>query len=1309
MQRKVVKVSAGELHTFMATSDGMLYAVGDNNDTTLGVGPRSDLVVHPRPVLMPSTSKGLSNSSNKEPSPGTSPSSASSSPLGQAAPVSIVPSNSSSPYTSSSLSALGALDMDTLGRHTLALSEEGKVFSWGSSSEGQLGHGMCEPSHIPRLILSLEGIKIVQVECGWSHSLCLSADGRVFAFGNGDDGKLGLGNTLDFVVPFTVNYFINNNIRIKHISAGHFHSAAVDDDGFLYTWGSGVCSVLGHGNYDRQLTPKRVILWQLCADGAHSAHHGAFVPWNGHEDEKVPSPRSPTKPNGSTWKRASAKGKDGVEENQGDSNPQLVLTPPTTPSKRVKQESYSPAISSPFRIQDHTIEWEDEDRVVSIASGAFHMMAATMGGRCFTWGKGDTFALGHNNTQDAHLPTQVHALKNHHISKVACSMNHSMALADLDPIDDPTSSINLNRPGMVSSTPTYESKVHLYFSSSLGSTPTPKSGQFFVPTSPSPQLPPTQPSNAPGIPISFAISSPGVGGFSKATSRIPNDATISNAQSSSQSNATSSSSNHEIHRPTLSQDFEESTVESLAEIAEFAKTASEMRVLGISTTASAFEKAIYGTVSTPKASSILSEVGRSPSSSSARRPSVGASASVSGASVSASGTSSGPGSDSDSPRSPLKGSEAAPASKPMRISKIATHQRRAHTVQPDDDFPNIATTFRNTIMDTAEYSLVSGRVDAEVAQLKFMLDSSLGSRGESVDATGHRYARSEKITRPKNRFERRSSGHADHSNNSDQEMDSSSSDDNVEELLDGDPFSRGSSLVSDPSEGKIKTARDGSIGLDASLSSVPPSPRTGSYTVFQDQSSTASSPVFRSGPSNATSPLMDDDAEVLSNPSKASEALSPEVDTMPPSPLKFGFTKRVPAPEGSELEHNLTDDEDDFSPRSDAAVPTTTRHNDRSKGEKHTSKTTGSNSKRDKKKEKKSKSSGRSTGGGAARFGQLVEDFFRKNGNDPNRRAARLDSVQHEMNHKNEKMDSLSDVWLVQLMPRWDTARRTRNAKKIWRRGIPANIRGVVWSFLIRNDLSLDFNVYDAALRSSQLRYKLWLDGEDQDRNVRSGQSPFHVIDVDVPRTHPETKLFKPGGPFHGDLVSLLHVYAAFDREMSYVQGMSYLAAFFVTHCVDPFTAFRCFANLLNTHFFRNLFRMNLTQILRHMSAYELLFERHLPQLFAHFKALCITPEQYLLDWFMTCFSRAFSLQIASRIFDCLIIEGEIVLYRTALAILKVSEHMLLDTDFEQLLPMFRTIAREIDEDTLFATIDSIKVPREVRDFIRKIALDPLN
>lgn len=75
-------------------------------------------------------------------------------------------------------------------------------------------------------------------------------------------------------------------------------------------------------------------------------------------------------------------------------------------------------------------------------------------------------------------------------------------------------------------------------------------------------------------------------------------------------------------------------------------------------------------------------------------------------------------------------------------------------------------------------------------------------------------------------------------------------------------------------------------------------------------------------------------------------------------------------------------------------------------------------------------------------------------------------------------------------------------------------------------------------------------------------------------------------------------------------------------------------------------------QILKHLKIYDLLFAKTLREVHAHFAALSVSPESYLLDWFMTLFSRALPFDAASRLWDCYLIEGEVFLFRAALALL---------------------------------------------------------
>ena len=79
--------------------------------------------------------------------------------------------------------------------HMLALcgAPAHEVLSWGEGCEGQLGHGTREPEPYPRVVSKLDGARTVAVTCGAWHSLTISVDGVAYAFGEGRDGQLGLG------------------------------------------------------------------------------------------------------------------------------------------------------------------------------------------------------------------------------------------------------------------------------------------------------------------------------------------------------------------------------------------------------------------------------------------------------------------------------------------------------------------------------------------------------------------------------------------------------------------------------------------------------------------------------------------------------------------------------------------------------------------------------------------------------------------------------------------------------------------------------------------------------------------------------------------------------------------------------------------------------------------------------------------------------------------------------------------------------------------------------------------------------------
>ena len=66
------------------------------------------------------------------------------------------------------------------GKHCLALSVDGEVYSWGEGDDGKLGHGNKTHCDRPRVIEALRGKDISFIACGGAHSAAITATGEIF-------------------------------------------------------------------------------------------------------------------------------------------------------------------------------------------------------------------------------------------------------------------------------------------------------------------------------------------------------------------------------------------------------------------------------------------------------------------------------------------------------------------------------------------------------------------------------------------------------------------------------------------------------------------------------------------------------------------------------------------------------------------------------------------------------------------------------------------------------------------------------------------------------------------------------------------------------------------------------------------------------------------------------------------------------------------------------------------------------------------------------------------------------------------------
>lgn len=89
------------------------------------------------------------------------------------------------------------------------------------------------PKGKPERISAFDDLNIQKLRIGMRHSAAISEDGRLYMFGSGNWGVLGQGNENDarFDKPVLVEKFANLGLKVVDVALGEYHSMALTDDG----------------------------------------------------------------------------------------------------------------------------------------------------------------------------------------------------------------------------------------------------------------------------------------------------------------------------------------------------------------------------------------------------------------------------------------------------------------------------------------------------------------------------------------------------------------------------------------------------------------------------------------------------------------------------------------------------------------------------------------------------------------------------------------------------------------------------------------------------------------------------------------------------------------------------------------------------------------------------------------------------------------------------------------------------------------------------------------------------------------------
>ncbi len=331
--------------------------------------------------------------------------------------------------------------------YNLALKTDGTLWTWGYNRNGQLGDGFhITINDVPRRVGS--GLNWKQVSCSYHSTAAIKTDGTLWTWGYNDQGQLGTSvlyqGSADPITTFA------GGTNWKQVSAGGYYSvnmmAAIKTDGTLWTWGNGINGLLGNGvtiNTARISTPITTFAggtdWkQVSCGGYHTAAvktNGTLWTWGsnnqsalGTNDADNRSTPVTTFAGGTNWKSVGSSGGYrvcAIEYNDILTNPPDVFRLFTWGTERYGALGNAVITNTSASIPVTTFtggtNWKQ------ISTGGYHTAAIKTDGTLWIWGEGGIGDLGTNDISNRSTPVTTFA-GGTNWKQVSSSYNYTTAI-----------------------------------------------------------------------------------------------------------------------------------------------------------------------------------------------------------------------------------------------------------------------------------------------------------------------------------------------------------------------------------------------------------------------------------------------------------------------------------------------------------------------------------------------------------------------------------------------------------------------------------------------------------------------------------------------------------------------------------------------------------------------------------------------------------------------------------------------------------------------------------------------------------------
>ena len=317
--------------------------------------------------------------------------------------------------------------------YVCAVALDGRVYCWGSNSNGKIGSGNTSSALVPSAVKisgALVGKVIKQIEpsSAGNHSCVIASDDKAYCWGHNGFGQLGNNNTVNSLTPVAVDTAgVLASKTIKQIASGGISSCVIASDDKAYCWGSNNFGQLGNGNLKNSSTPTPVsttgvlagkTIKQITAGNSYfcviASDDKAYC-WgsnnfgqlgNGNlKNSSTPTPVSTTGVlAGKTIKQITA----GTEFTCAIASDDKAYCWGSNSSGQLGNNS---TINSGVPVAVNTSGVLAGKTIKQISAGSSHTCAIASDDKAYCWGSNSSGELGNNSTINSGVPTHVYAPK----------------------------------------------------------------------------------------------------------------------------------------------------------------------------------------------------------------------------------------------------------------------------------------------------------------------------------------------------------------------------------------------------------------------------------------------------------------------------------------------------------------------------------------------------------------------------------------------------------------------------------------------------------------------------------------------------------------------------------------------------------------------------------------------------------------------------------------------------------------------------------------------------------------------------------